>query len=105
MVELKFKPGPHDHQGFPAKATARKGFKATYEALELEYRVANQMLRARAGRADAGRGGRNDGHQQERDFPARIGQQARTVAGYLAARYAEAVGCELQVKRVPQEAA
>ena len=48
MPELKYKPVPHDHNAFLAKARARKGFAEAYDALELEYQVANQMLKARA---------------------------------------------------------
>jgi DNA-binding XRE family transcriptional regulator len=48
MADLKFKPVPHYPEAFLAKARARKGFPAACEALELEYRVASQMLRARS---------------------------------------------------------
>ena len=48
MAELKYKPVLHDHKAFLAKASARKGFKEAYGALELEYKVASQMLRTRA---------------------------------------------------------
>jgi hypothetical protein len=48
MAELKYKSVPHDHKAFLAKALARKGFKEAYDAQELEYKVASQMLRARA---------------------------------------------------------
>lgn len=40
MAELKYQPVPHDHKAFLAKASARKGFKEAYDALELEYKVA-----------------------------------------------------------------
>lgn len=48
MADLKYKPVPHDHQAFLAKAHVRKGFAQAYEALVLEYRIADQMLRARS---------------------------------------------------------
>jgi hypothetical protein len=54
MAELRYEPVPHDHKAFLAKASARKGFKEAYDALELEYQAASQELRARA---RAGRGG------------------------------------------------
>lgn len=38
----------HDHEGFLAKARARKGFTEAYDALELEYLVADRLLKARA---------------------------------------------------------
>ena len=40
MPELKYKPVPHDHKAFLAKATERKGFTKAYEALALEYQLA-----------------------------------------------------------------
>ena len=36
MAELKYKPVPHDQKAFLAKASARKGFKEAYDALELD---------------------------------------------------------------------
>lgn len=48
MAELKYKPVPHDHKAFIAKARTRKGFAGAYDALELEYAVASQMLKARS---------------------------------------------------------
>jgi hypothetical protein len=48
MANLKYTPVKHDHQAFLAKARARKGFTEAYDGLELEYRVADQLLKARA---------------------------------------------------------
>ena len=48
MAELKYKPVVHDHAAFLAKARLRKGFSEAYDALALEYQVADQMLKARA---------------------------------------------------------
>jgi len=33
MAELKYKPVPHDHKAFLAKARTRKGFDEAYDAL------------------------------------------------------------------------
>ena len=105
MAELKYKPVPHDHQVFLAKAAARKGFKATYDALELEYRVANQMLRARA------RAGLTQDAVAERMGTTKSAISRLESAGKHAPslttlkRYADAVGCELQVELVPLKAA
>ena len=38
----------HDHKAFLAKARVSIGFTEEYDALELEYQVANQMLKARS---------------------------------------------------------
>ena len=48
MSELKYSPVPHDHDAFLAQARKHEGFKEACDALELEYSVANQMLKARS---------------------------------------------------------
>ena len=48
MADLKYKPVPHDHKAFVARARVRKGFSEAYNALALEYQVAGQMLKARS---------------------------------------------------------
>lgn len=47
MANLKYTPVKHDHKALLAKAGARKGFAEAYEALELEYQVVSQLLKAR----------------------------------------------------------
>jgi transcriptional regulator with XRE-family HTH domain len=103
MVELKHKPVPHDHKEFLAKARARKGFSEAYEALELEYKVASQMLKARA------RAGLTQDAVAERMGTTKSAVSRLESAGKHAPslatlkRYAHAVGCELQVKLVPHK--
>ena len=105
MAELKFKPVPHNHKEFLAKASARKGFSEAYNALELEYQVASQMLKARA------RAGLTQDAVAERMGTTKSAISRLESAGKHAPslatlkRYALAVGCELQVKLVPQKAA
>ena len=48
MAETKYQPVPHDHKAFLKKAQKRRGFQAAYEALAVEYAVANEMLAARS---------------------------------------------------------
>lgn len=48
MAELKYTPVPHNHQQFLVKAAQRKGFKEAYESLELEYKVTDQLIKARS---------------------------------------------------------
>lgn len=104
MAELNYKPVRHDHAVFLAKAKARRGFTEAYESLELEYQVANQLLRARA----------RAGLTQDA-VAARMGTTKSAISRLEAAgkhtpslatlkRYAQAVGCELQVKLVRQKA-
>jgi DNA-binding XRE family transcriptional regulator len=105
MADLKFKPVPHNHKAFLAKAKKRKGFTAAYEALELEYAVANQMLRARARAgltqdAVARRMGTTKSAISRLESAGKHTPSLETLK-----RYARAVGCNIQVKLVPQKAA
>lgn len=104
MAELKYKPVRHDHEAFMARARARKGFAKAYDALELEYEVASQMLKARS------RAGLTQDAVAERMGTTKSAVSRLEAAGKhtpsLATlkRYASAVGCELQVRLVPQKA-
>ena len=105
MAELKYKPVPHNHKEFLAKARARKGFAEAYNTLELEYQVAGQMLQARS------RAGLTQDAVAERMGTTKSAISRLESAGKHAPslatlkRYARAVGCELQVKLIPQKAA
>jgi len=103
MAELKYEPVPHDHRAFLEKARARKGFTEAYQSLELEYHVAGQMLKARS------RAGLTQDAVAERMGTTKSAISRLESAGKHAPslatlkRYAHAVGCELQVKLVPQK--
>ena len=105
MTDLKYKPVPHDHKAFLAKARKRKGFTKAYEALALEYDVASQMLKARA------RAGLTQDAVAERMGTTKSAVSRLESAGKHAPslatlkRYARAVGCELHVRLVPRKAA
>lgn len=104
MPDLKFNPVAHDHQKFLDKAQKREGFTEAYEALELEYLLASQMLKARA------RAGLTQDAVAERMGTTKSAISRLESAGKhtpsLATlkRYAQAVGCELQIKLVPHQA-
>jgi DNA-binding XRE family transcriptional regulator len=105
MAELKYKPVPHNHKAFLAKARTRKGFTEAYNALELEYQVAGQMLRARA-RAGLTQDAVAEIMGTTKSAVSRLesaGKHAPSLATLK--RYARAVGCELQVKLVRQKSA
>jgi DNA-binding XRE family transcriptional regulator len=103
MANLKYTPVKHDHQTFLAKARAGKGFTEAYDGLELEYRVADQLLKARA------RAGLTQDAVAERMGTTKSAISRLEASGKhtpsLATlqRYARAVGCDLQVKLVPQK--
>lgn len=105
MAELKFKPVRHDHKTFLAKAAKREGFAQAYEALAPEYKLASQMLKARA------RAGLTQDAVAERMGTTKSAVSRLESAGKHAPslttlkRYASAVGCELKVRLVRQKAA
>lgn len=104
MTDLTYKPAPHDHKAFLAKAHARKGFAQAYDALALEYQVAGQMLKARS------RAGLTQDAVAERMGTTKSAVSRLESAGKHAPslatlkRYASAVGCEIQVRFVPHKA-
>ena len=105
MPDLKYKPVRHDHAKFLARAKRRPGFTEAYEALALEYTLADQMLKARA------KAGLTQDAVAERMGTTKSAISRLEAAGRHAPslatlkRYAAAVGCELQVKLVPQKPA
>lgn len=101
MPELKYTPVKHDHKSFLARAGGKPGFRAAYEALELEYSVVDQLLKART------RAGLTQDVVAERMGTTKSAISRLESAGKhtpslgTLRRYAQAVGCELQVKLVP----
>lgn len=105
MAELKYKPVRHSHKEFLDKAATRKGFVEAYDALALEYQVVGQMLKARS-RAGLTQDAVAELMGTTKSAVSRLesaGKHAPSLATLK--RYAEAVGCDLQVKLVPQKAA
>lgn len=103
MADLKHTPVRHDHQAFLAKASSRKGFDEAYAAIEVEYQVVDQLLKARARAgltqdAVAARMGTTKSAVSRLEGAGRHAPSLGTLR-----RYARAVGCELQVKLVPQK--
>src|SRR3982750_3436729 len=104
MAELRYAPVLHDQKNFLAKARARRGFSEAYDALELSYQVAGQMLRARS-RAGLTQDAVAERMGTTKSAVSRLesaGKQAPSLATLK--RYASAVGCELQVKLVRKKA-
>jgi ribosome-binding protein aMBF1 (putative translation factor) len=103
MPNMKFEPVKHDHKEFLARAAQKKGFTEAYEALELEYQLASQLLKARS----------KAGLTQEL-VAERMGTTKSVISRIEAVgkhtpslttlrRYARAVGCDLRVTLVPQK--
>ena len=104
MAVLKYQPVPHDNKAFLAKARGKKGFAEAYDGLALEYQVAGQMLKARS-RAGLTQDAVAERMGTTKSAISRL-ESASKHAPSLATlkRYASAVGCELQVRSIPQKA-
>jgi DNA-binding XRE family transcriptional regulator len=100
---MKYKPVRHDHKQFLDRARSRRGFSEAYDALELEYQVVDQLLRARA------RAGLTQDAVAELMGTTKSAISRLEAAGKHAPslstlkRYATAVGCKLQVRLVPEK--
>ena len=104
MADLKYEPVVHDHKKFLSKARSRKGFAAANQALELESQVSSQMLRTRS-RAGLTQDAVAEKMGTTKSAISRLessGKHAPSLATLK--RYAQAVGCGLQVKLEPQKA-
>ena len=103
MAELKYAPVRHDQKAFLAKASERRGFNEAYDSLELEYGLANQLLKART------RAGLTQDAVAERMGTTKSAISRLEGSGKHAPslttlqRYARAVGCDLRVRLVPQK--
>jgi DNA-binding XRE family transcriptional regulator len=100
MDKLRFKAVSHDHAAFLKRAGRRRGFHAAYQALDIEYAVAREMLAARE----------RAGLTQEA-VALRMGTSKSTVSRLESAgrhspslaslkKYAKAVGCRVEIRLV-----
>ena len=103
MPEMKYKPVQHDHKAFLEKASKRKGFREAYDALEVEYALAREMLsaRSRAGLTQEAVAIRMGTTKSAVSRLEATGKHAPSVASLK--RYAEAVGCKLKIEFVSGE--
>lgn len=101
MADLKFIPVRHDHKVFMENASKRRGFSEAYEALEVEYALAHEMLaaRARAGLTQEAVAGRMGTTKSAISRLESAGKHAPSMASLK--KYAAAVGCTLKIELVP----
>ena len=105
MVDLKYSPVRHKHAEFLAKARQRPGFDKAYESLELEYALADQMLKARA-KAGLTQDAVAERMGTTKSAISRLESAGRhTPSLATLKKYAAAVGCDLQVRLVPHKSA
>ena len=101
MADLKFQAARHDHKEFLEKASKRRGFSEAYEALEVEYSLAHEMLaaRARAGLTQEAVAVRMGTTKSAISRLEAAGKHAPSVASLK--KYAAAVNCTLKIELVP----
>jgi DNA-binding XRE family transcriptional regulator len=101
MAELKYRSVKHDHKSFLERARKKKGFSEAYDALEIEYQVADQMIKARA-RAGLTQDAVAELMGTTKSAVSRLesaGKHAPSLSTLK--RYADAVSCRLEVRLVP----
>lgn len=104
MAELKYEPVRHDHKAFLERASKRRGFREAYDALDVEYTLACEMLsaRTRAGLTQEAVASRMGTTKSAVSRLEAAGKHAPSVASLR--NYAEAVGCKLKITLVSQKA-
>jgi DNA-binding XRE family transcriptional regulator len=102
MTDLPYQAAPHNHKDFLARAAQREGFQEAYDALAVEYLLASQMLGARtkAGLTQEAVAGRMGTTKSAISRLESAGKHAPSLATLK--RYAQAVGCKLEIKLIPQ---
>lgn len=104
MADLKFQSVRHEHKAFLEKASKRPGFREAYDALEVEYALANEMLaaRSRAGLTQEAVASLMGTTKSAISRLEAAGKHAPSVASLK--KYAAAVGCTLKIELVPATA-
>jgi DNA-binding XRE family transcriptional regulator len=102
MDKVAYQPVSHDHEAFLSKALKRKDFRKSYEGLEEEYLLAREMLtaRSRMGLTQeevAGLMGTTKSAVSRLEATGRHAPSLTTLR-----KYAQAVGCRLEIKLVPK---
>lgn len=102
MANLKHQPVSHNHEAFLRKAKKRRGFQAAYDALAVEYAIASQMVaaRSRAGLTQEAVASRMGTSKSTVSRLESAGKHAPSLSSMK--RYAEAVGCKIEIKLIPQ---
>jgi len=98
MPKTQYEPIRHNHKDFLERASKRKGFRKAYDALELEYALAREMLsaRTRAGLTQEAVAERMGTTKSAVSRLESAGKHSPSLASLK--KYAEAVGCELRIE-------
>jgi Helix-turn-helix. len=101
VTDLEYRPLAHDHDEFLAKALKRKGFDAAYAESADEYRLVRELLAARS-RAGLTQEQVAESMGTTKSAVSRleaVGRHSPSVTTLK--KYAEAVGCGVEVRLVP----
>ena len=104
MTDLKYDPVPHNQKAFLEKASTRRGFREAYDALEVEYALAHEMLSARS-RAGLTQEAVADRMGTTKSTVSRLegaGKHAPSMTSLK--KYADAVGCTLKIEFISRTA-
>jgi DNA-binding XRE family transcriptional regulator len=102
MGKLKYEPVLHDHEAFLREARQRESFSTAYDALEEEYALLREMLAARV-RSGLTQEALAKAMGTTKSAVSRLesgGKHSPTVNTLT--KYADAVGCRLEVRLVPK---
>jgi len=102
MADLKFQSVHHDQKAFLEKAAKHRGFREAYDAIEVEYTLAHEMLAARS-RAGLTQEAVAERMGTTKSAISRLETAAKKHTPSVASlkRYAAAVGCTLKIELVP----
>ena len=104
MTDLKYSPVPHNQKAFLEKSSKRRGFREAYDALEVEYALAHEMLSARS-RAGLTQEAVADRMGTTKSAVSRLegaGKHAPSMTSLK--KYADAVGCTLKIEFISRTA-
>ena len=105
MADLRYKPVRHNHKAILEAAHKRPGFTEAYNALALEYQILDQLLRART-RAGLTQEAVAERMKTTKSAISRLEKKvAHAPSVKTLKRYANAVGCDVQVKLIPRKRA
>ena len=101
MDKVVYQPVSHDHEAFLKKALKRKEFRKSSEGLEEEYRLAREMLtaRSRLGLTQEEVAGLMGTTKSAVSRLEATGKHTPSLATLK--KYAQAVGCQLEIKLIP----
>ena len=101
MAELRYRPVSHNHRRFLKNALKREGFRKAYEDLGEEYSLIREMLAARS-KSGLTQEAVAESMRTTKSAVSRLESTGKHAPSLTTLRkYAQAVGCHLEIKLVP----